>query len=242
MSKNHILLILVLTFLGSLTLSGQGGYHFGVKGGLSIGNQNWNGAERSPLFSYHFNGFIESRDPDLRGSLYAQFGLHTRGSSFGFRGLNFSSNSRNSYRFRNLSLLVGFKKVLDKDLLSAKPYYFMGIRGEYTISNNMREIQDFFLQVFNLNPGTAIPSFITAEPAFVNQWLYGISIGAGLQFTGSELFNTSLEFTLSPDLNFQYNRLPGQVGGQDALQIRNVSFEVSLVFRFLREIIYEDDY
>ena len=237
MSKKYILLFLVIAVLCGQDLIGQNGYHFGTKGGISIGNQNWNGAERSPLFSYHINGFIESRDPNLRGSLYAQFGLHTRGSGL---GVIFNSNSRNSYRFRNLSLLVGFKKVLDKEVLSANPYYFMGIRGEYTVSNNMREIQEFFINVFNANPTNTIPSFITAEPAFVNQWLYGISIGGGFQFYGSEFFNTALEFTLSPDINFQYNRLPGQISGQDALQIRNVTFEISLVFRFLREIIYED--
>ena len=242
MSKNYILLFLLFSFLGGSALSGQAGYHFGTKGGLSIGNQNWNGGDRSPLFSYHINGFIESRDPDLRGSLYAQFGLHTRGSSLGFSGLNFSSNSRNSYRFRNLSLMVGFKKVLDKEILNANPYYFMGIRGEYTISNNVAEVQRFFLQVLNSTGTTTntVPQFVSAEPAFVNQWVYGISIGGGFHFYGSELFNTALEFTLSPDLNFQYNRLPGQINGLDALQIRNVTFEVSLIFRFLREIIYED--
>lgn len=241
MSKIKVVLTLAICLCIGASLSAQNGYHFGTKGGLSIGTQNWNGGERSPLFSYHFNGFVETLDPDLRGSLFASLGLHTRGSSLGFRGFNFNNTNRNSYRFRNLSLMLGAKKVLDREIIGARPYYFAGIRGEYTISNNMREIQDNNTQFLNNNIfPNGVPTNFIIESAFVNQWLYGISFGGGFEFFGSEFFNTALEFTVSPDLNFQYNRLPGQIQGTDALQIRNVSFEVSLVFRFLREIIYEE--
>jgi len=218
-----------------------GGYHIGTKAGLSLGNQNWNGGERNALFSYHANVFIETRDPEYKGSLYAQCGLHSRGSNIGFRGL--IGNSRNAYKFRNISLTLGAKKVLDNEIMGARPYYFLGIRGEYTLKHNMEEIQRIYLEILNDQTqqiNTTLPSFVTAEPAFVNDFVYGISMGGGFQFYGSEYFNTALEFTLSPDLNFQYNRLPGQAGSTEALQIRNVTFEISVVFRFLREIIYED--
>ncbi len=241
MAKIKIVLALVISLCIGSSLSAQNGYHFGTKGGLTIGSQNWNGGERSPLFSYHIAGFVETLDPNLRGSLFAQLGLHNRGSSLGFRGLNFGRNSRSSYRFRNISLQVGAKKVLDTEVIGARPFYFVTIRGEYTISDNMREIQDFNTQFLNNNTfPNGVPSNFIIEAAFVNPWLYGIGIGGGFQFEGSEYFNTALEFSINPDLNFQYNRLPGQIQGTDALQIRNVSFEVSLVFRFLREIIYTD--
>jgi len=237
-------LILCLCLLG-LWAPGQaqsttGGYHFGLKLGPTLANQNWNGADIRPLFTYHINAFVESRDPNEKGALFAQLGLHNRGSSIFINRVGNLNRSTGRYRFRNLALMVGAKKLLDTQILGAQPYYLIGIRGEYSFSNNMREQQELFNQIFASIPIQEVPTLVRVEPAFAQQWLYGISLGAGFKFEGTEFFDTALEFTLSPDLNFQYNRLPGAVGtNSSALQIRNVSFEISLVLKFLREIIYE---
>lgn len=200
-----------------------------------MANQNWNS---SAYFSYHINAFVESRDPEERGSLFAQIGLHNRGSSVGFTSLN-NIRNRRAYKFQNISLLVGAKKPIEKYLLGGTPYYFVGIRGEYTLSENLREMQEDFvkLQSTSINP-EVFSTFLVREPANVEKFLYGISLGGGLQFDGGEYFNTALEFTLSPDLSYQYIGLPQGSSGS-VRQVRNVSFEVSLVLRFLREVIYE---
>lgn len=219
---------------------GQGGYHFGTKGGATMANQNWNGGDRRPYLSYHINAFVETRDPDERGALFAQLGFHNRGSSIGFRTFDNLRNSR-AYEFQNISLMLGAKKLLFQTFLGAQPYYFLGVRGEYNLNDNLREMQDFFINLSNnsTNPDFTFSSFISREPAFIQKWLYGISIGGGLQFEGGEFFNTALEITLSPDLNYQYDQGPSNFNGGNSLRIRNVSFEVSLVLRFLREVIYE---
>jgi len=230
--------LLFVCILALSTAQGQAGYHFGTKGGLSLANQNWNGGDRRPYLTYHINAFVETRDPEERGALFAQIGLHNRGSSIGFRTFDNLRNNR-AYEFKNISLMVGAKKLISTVFLGAKPYYFLGVRGEYTISQNIEEMQKFFfdLQRLNSNPDFTFESFTSRDPLYVRKYLYGISIGGGLQFEGGEFFNTALEFTLSPDLNYQY--VQANSGGTNTLSIRNVTFEVSLVLRFLREVVYE---
>jgi len=232
--------LLFVCILALSTAQGQAGYHFGTKGGLSLANQNWNGGDRRPYLTYHINAFVETRDPEERGALFAQIGLHNRGSSIGFRTFDNLRNNR-AYEFKNISLMVGAKKLISTVFLGAKPYYFLGVRGEYNLTDNLREMQNFFINLTNnnTNPDFTFNSFISREPAFIQKWLYGISIGGGLQFEGGEFFNTALEFTVSPDLNFQYDQGPSTFNNGNALQIRNVTFEVSLVLRFLREVVYE---
>ena len=42
---------------------------FGVDGGLSMGLQSWNGFQRDPLFTYHFDGYIESWNEENKFTL-----------------------------------------------------------------------------------------------------------------------------------------------------------------------------
>jgi len=104
-------LISCLFFLFILNSSfTQSGYHFGVKGGLSLASQNWNNSERRFLLTNHVNLFIESRDPDDKGSLFAQIGYHTRGSSIRISLLN--AGFDDGYTFKNASLLIGAKRKI----------------------------------------------------------------------------------------------------------------------------------
>ena len=227
------IIVFVLYLIPSESFA-QGGYHFGLKGGPTLANQNWDGFERRYALTYNISGFVESRDPEDRGSLFAQLGLHNRGSSVGLFGFR----SRRNYNFKNISLLLGAKKAVDTELLGAKPYYFLGIRGEYTLAHNLVEMFEFFENILFNNPQIMNAGSLLVEPAFVRRWNYGISIGGGFEFSGTEFFNPALEFTISPDLSYQYQRFPNSISPFET-QVRNVSFEISLVLRFLREIVYE---
>lgn len=221
-----------LLFIISFQVSGQNGYHFGIKAGPTIANQTWNNSERRVALTYHFTGFVETLDPEERGSLYAQLGLHNRGSSVGISNFR----SRWNYNFKNIALELGARRILDQEMLGARPYYSVGIRGEYNVTNNLEEITQGFQEIIFNNPNLNNGSFTIEDPVFLNKFVYGISIGGGLQFYGSEFFNTAVELRVSPDIGFQYDRV---VSANSSTQIRNVSVEISLVLRFLREVIYE---
>lgn len=223
----------------AVDLGAQGGYHFGIKAGPTLANQTWNEGERRMLFAYHGNVFVESRDPNDRGSLYAQLGMHTRGSSI--RLLTLGSSVDNGYKFQNISLQVGAKKNVSSSL-NFQPYYFAGIRGEYNVSNNLLDI----IERYCTGNTQIVCNF--PDPVFINKITYGITIGGGLILSESEFFSPTIEFSFSPDMSYQYQQpslgnIPNPNGGTTTLgerQIRNVSFEVSLVLKFLREVIYTD--
>lgn len=237
MQRKVFYLLIVCMSLSSL-IKGQG-FYWGPKAGLTIGLQNWNNTERSPLFSYHANVFIESIDIDYKGSLYAQIGYHTRGSSINVFGLN-GFRLSDGYKFRNISLQLGAKKRLRNEKLST-PYYFFGLRLEYLVSDNLQSFQDRFSQ--------SVSSLFYPIPGFANKIVYGVSIGGGVEFLGSAYVQPAIEFTISPDLSLQYQSpvIPNVISPYDGRtisiperRIRNVTFEVSLVVRFLREVIYVD--
>ncbi len=235
-------ILLLFLFLASFSLISQeaGGYHFGLKGGISLANQNWNNADRRILFNNHFNVFVESLDPDEKGSLFAQLGIHSRGSGIRVNFLN-GGFANDGYVYRNLSLLLGAKRKL-ASVQALKPYYFVGVRLEYTLFNNLQDIIERYY-----NPSTR-SSFIYPDPNFITKLNYGISMGGGFEFDGGKFFNPAIEINFSPDLSFQYDQPPiGTVIAPNGMpvdvpqrRIRNFTLEVSLVLRFLREVIYED--
>ena len=239
--KKTLLTLLVLSLCACNYLFSQdAGFYFGPKAGLTIGMQNWNQSERDPLLSYHGAIFIESIDIDYRGSLFAQIGYHTRGSSIRVFNINNGVAFNDGYKFRNASLMLGAKKRIRTSKFSV-PYYFFGVRLEYNVSNNLEDIQERFAQ----SPSVAF----YPTPFFVNNWTYGASIGGGLEFLGSAYVQPTIEFTISPDLSFQYNSpvIPnvvspfnGQLISIPERTIRNVTFEISMVVRFLREVVYID--
>jgi len=210
-----------------------GGFFFGPKLGPTIGMQNWDGFDRRVMFNYHGAVFIESIDPDFKGSFFGQLGYHSRGSGLNVIRLNGFSTGQ-SFIFNNLSLMAGAKKrLLTKSLKT--PYYFVGVRAEYQLSNNLEEIQERYN-----NPFFPIP-------VYVNNWTYGISFGGGIEFLGSDYVQPAIEMSISPDLSFQYQQ-PGGItvtnpfNGQPATlserKIRNITLEISLSIRFLRRVVY----
>jgi len=214
-----------------------------VKGGPLIGTQNWNNSQRGPLISGHVILGVESWQEDDLNSLFAQIGYHNRGSSLRQVFLNpttgFNPQSR-SFVFRNLALTVGAKRRIS--LGTWRPFYSVGLRGEYTLGTNLDEFQDD-----NFTAPTAYPL-----NEFVMPWNYGIYAGGGTELKLTEYIGAVFELSVNPDLSRQYFQPPlnnvsiynpwnGQT--QTSLRertIRNVSLEFTVGLRFLRKVVYID--
>ncbi len=242
--KIRILLIIILTAFIKHSSEAQG-FYFGLKGGLLIGTQSWNNFDRDPLIKFHGIAFIESYDEAGDFSLFAQAGLHQKGSAI--RGRNFISLSNGetfrppsqAFVFNNISLTMGGKK---KHVLSGntKWHYMFGMRGDYNISTNLDEYED----LNEANGGLFFPSDV-----FVKDITYGVTMGGGLEFSLSEFVGALVEFTVNPDFSFQYKQpeinnvyIPytGTNGTIRERTIRNITFEITVGFRFLRKVIYVD--
>jgi len=226
------ILTLLFTFT-VLTLSAQS-FHFGPKGGAGIGYQQWNNSDRSPILAGHIDLFMETLDDDGKGAIYGQLGLHTRGSSIRVRNIFTNRVRGTSFRYQNISLGGGIKKRLDIDR-NPTFFYQAGIRGEYTINTNLDE-----LELSNINGTFPVETF-------VRKFNYGITVGGGLEFDLGRNFKPFLEFNFMPDLSAQYDQFQsfdvqdpftGQIRTISPRTVRNITLEVTLGLKFLREVIY----
>ncbi len=237
MRFSFLILLAVLLFNSDLRAQDEEvtGFFFGPKLGPTIATQNWGGFERRAMFNYHAAFFIESLDPDFKGCFFAQLGYHSRGSGLNVFQIG-GTTSGQSFNFRNLSLMAGAKKRLLTKTLQT-PYYFVGVRAEYQLSNNLVDIQERF----------ASPFF--PVPEYVNDFVYGITFGGGIEFLGGDLVHPALELTISPDLSFQYqspaignvlNPFNNQPTTLPERSIRNITIELTLVIRFMRRVVLID--
>ena len=240
-------LLLFLLGWGCFSLNAQS-YAFGVKGGLTLGVQNWNDFEQDPLIKYHGIAFIESASEGNEFAIFAQAGYHVKGSAIRNRRFvnrltgNLFKPPPREFKFNNVSLTLGGKQKFDLGI-SNKMYYMFGVRGDYTVSTNLGEYTDFN----NRNPGYAIYPF--DEPTFIRDFNYGMTVGGGVEMPFSDYISGVLEFTVNPDFSYQYrqpeipNVLDPYTGNTRSIrerQIRNITFEVSLGLRFLHIIEYID--
>ena len=219
----------------------------GIKSGLSLGFQQWNSIDQDALFGFNISAYIETLDnEDDKSSLLAQVGFHQRGSAKRNVQLidnngNFSGNvfTRN-YLFNNVALELGFKSRLGTKASGARIYYMLALRGEYTLSTNLSDYE--------------VPGLLSFDPidAFVRKLNYGFTFGGGLEKQFSKYFGLMLELSVQPDLSYQYREEYGSnpptvinpyTGNPITLRdrkIRNLSFEITLGLRFLREVVYVD--
>jgi hypothetical protein len=240
-----LLLALFVSFTGIAT--GQGGYFFGVKGGLCVGFQSWSGFEQDPLYKFNGDIFIESLTANNEFAVFAQIGYHVKGSALRNRLFStiqggFTRPPAREFLFNNAVLSAGMKQKFDWGA-DSKFFYLLGVRLDYTINTNLSEYSRFN----ELNPGYAIYPF--DDPTFIRNINYGVIAGGGMEFEFSEFFGLMLEFTYNPDFSNQYmqpaipNVTSPYTGQQTTIperKIRNQTFEISLGFRFLRKIEYLD--
>lgn len=250
MKSLHYLLGLVLgLLLAAQPLAAQsGGYYFGLKGGATLSDQQWTNFERDPLLSWHAIGFIETIPAEGKFSLMAQLGYHVKGSTLlprTFFNPNFNTFFRSTtqaFKFYNLSLTLAAKqRFLQKGRLSC--YYVLGPRLDYTIDTNL----DIYTKFNEANPQYAIYPF--DDDQFIRNINYGFTAGGGMELPLSEMIGMLLEFTVNPDFSIQYQQPPipnvldtytNQTITIPERKIRNLTFEVTVGFRFLRKIEYID--
>ena len=226
-----------------------GGYLYGFKGGLSLGNQDWTGLETELLLGYHADLYYETIPSQGRFSFFGQAGVHTRGSrisrrrGFTFNGLGVTLPA-DDFRFTNLSLAIGAKSVFAYTRFG-DAYYLLGLRADYSVGNNLGEYDQLENSVgvaFRLN-------YPFDQPDFINELTYGAIFGVGTHFPVADKIGGFVEVSGSPDFSFQYNQPPldniiDPFGGPPRTigqrMIRNFTIEVSFGIRFLRRYEYID--
>lgn len=243
----RILLSLFLLALFQGNLDAQS-YAFGLKGGLLAGTQQWEGQDRSLMFKGHGVIFIESAEEESDYSVYAEAGIHQRGSAR--RNLRFVDPNGNlfnapseEYIFNNVSLTLGAK---DKRYLTddAFFYYGLGVRVEYTVGTNLDIFRERFENIYG-------PNVLIGYPIdeFVRKWNYGITVLGGLEWHWTEFIAGVAELRVSPDFSSQYLQPPignaydpvtGNTRSYNEQKAYNISIELSVGMRFLRKIIYID--
>lgn len=241
MQNNFLKHIILIFGLLSIAQSGVGqSYWFGLKGGVGANFQNWgdgsgSSINRDPLFSLNGDLFVESYDPNKKGALYASLGFHTRGSSARYFSFNNNFQGLQKYKFNNIVLDLGAKKSLGgiKDFI---PFFILGIRGEYTISTNLDNYSDYGIYFYPHND-------------FVNHFVYGITMGGGFETQLSEFYGAFCEFSIQPDMAYQYDQPPiqnvtepytGNTVNLAARRVRNITLELKVGLKFLRKVEYID--
>jgi len=216
---------------------------FGPKIGPSVSLQTWNNLQRRPLLSYNASFFIESYKEGEPSSLYAEVGYHVRGSSerqrfINLAGTDFLRGGRLKYKFKNVNLVLGAKRLLTTEN-KANLYYLLAIRGEYTIGTDFGEGEQT-----NFYAG-----YIPFDN-FINKINYGFTVGGGYQFELNDLVGAAIEFRISPDISKQYDQAvpipnivnPYRTGAERITLppqvVRNISLEISGVLRLKRIVEY----
>ncbi|MEZ4908393.1 MAG: hypothetical protein R2771_12300 [Saprospiraceae bacterium] len=221
-------------------------FYFGVKGGASLGYQKWETFTQGLLLSYHAAGFWESySEINPMNSLYAQLGLHNRGSALrGASGFTYDNTyyrlSTQDFIFSNLSLGLGAKK---KQAISDKlnSFYSFGVRLEYTLFTNLNKYEEY---------NGLWSSYYYPSDDFVNKITYGATVGGGVEFKFSELVNGLIELTINPDLFNQYDQPqisgvvdpyhPSNTITLNRRRIKNTTVEITFGLKFMRKVIYVD--
>ncbi len=229
---------IIVSFIFVLSLSVSGlmaqGFAYGVKGGLTLGIQKWNGYERSPLPRYNASLFVESVPEERRFSIFGELGYNVKGSrvrSF-YRVPNSNEVRRftNDTEFRNVCLVAGIRSSYIISDTGLEAYYLLGLRGDYNINY--------------ANDNGFLP-FMDRD---VNRFTYGFSFGGGLEIPVKELMGITLELRVSPDIRPQvfypantyvtYDISNNPVPLPET-KIINTTVEVTIGFRFIRVTEYE---
>jgi len=226
-----------------------GGYFFGLRGGLSLGSQDWSDIETELNPGLHGDIFYETLPVRSTFSFWASAGYHQRGSRLSRRRvLGFGGSSRvtlpaDNFLFNNVVVALGGKQIVKYTRL-ADLYYLIGIRGEYNVSTNLSKYDDLVSVAGQFFRDT----YPVDSYEFINRFTYGVTVGGGANFLLSESIGGFIELSAQPDLNFQYNQgaianVIGPGPGNTTIgerAIRNFTIELSVGLRFLRKWTYVD--
>ncbi len=218
------------------------GTRYGLKIGPSIGLQRWNYFQNDPLFQYHGALSMESFSEEDPFSFFGQLGYHVKGSATRYSTpIQFGSQlfeiPTDKFLFRNASLVLGVKKKYPKERNTF--YYGVGIRGDYTISTNLKNYEQInqFFPIYPFETG-------------VKKFMGGITFNGGMEFAFNEYVGGILEMSINPDVTKQYFQLPinniidpynpGQKISVSEKSIKNLTIEISLGIYLTRKVVYID--
>lgn len=198
----------------------------GLKGGLTLGTQSWNGQDREPMLGYHLDYVYENfQTEDF--SLVMQLGYHQRGSAIRSQFYDLAGNFyrvTNRNLFHNAVLMLGAKNTLPNAFAGGELYYLLGARVEYTVDDSIATARNF--------------------SRFVRKVNYGITAGGGAQFRVGDRYQLFVELQVSPDFSQQVYAPPGNYvanfNGNTVIvnlqeqRVNNLSIELSVGMTLLR--------
>ena len=222
---------------------------YSLKLGPTLAFQNWEGYNQSPLFAFHADLQVESLSDTDPNSLYASLGYHQRGSSirtqtFTIGGQRFRQEPID-FIFHNVALALGAKR--GATVLGQRGHVAFALRGEVNVGS---DLGGDIAEDRNMRSPTGV-RFPLDE--FVNRFVAGVDVGAGIDFSISPSAECMVEFRVSPDFTRQYRQPPLNVTVRDntgapigtAVQpeesISNVTIELSIGFRLVRYPYVEED-
>ena len=235
--KSQFLALLAILALGSPMFAQQHTYNaYGIKGGMTVGLQKWNGSTGSnqELFEPLGNGSLFGEfDADGKGSIIGlDLGYHVRGSAINQRATSYIDATgrvvdlpARVYKttFSNVVLGGFFKKIYDIGN-GFGGYYLLGARLEYTVRDSF-------------------PFEYTG--AFLHQGLqrinYGLSAGGGIEKRlGKSPILAQLELQIQPDFSKQilspafpyYDPYTRQNVAFPEQNVLNTTFELTLGLKY----------
>jgi len=230
----HTIIFLVLLATALQDAHAQS-FIFGVKGGLTMGIQQWNGFTRDPLFRYHGDAFIESWQEENRYALFASLGYHVRGGTIRTRPSYDAINmieydgGVTNMEFNNIVLSLGGKQKFPIGI-DSRIYYSVQIRAEYTA-------------------GVDFEGYMASYEGAENKFVFGVGVGGGFEIPFSRYTGIFFEASVQPDFTKQifipfqetgFNDNNGNAIVLNEQNVTNLSIEFTVGFRFLREVIYVD--
>ena len=145
---------------------------YGVKGGVCLGFQNWNGQTRTALFVPLANGtfFIEA-PLDSLSSFIVEAGYHTRGSSIFQNRFTYLFDGRNidvpATTYNSVFQCAGIQGAFKKNYIlqnGVNAYWLFGVRLEYVFKDSI-----------------AFHSELPIRKENISKFLYGVTIGGGIE-------------------------------------------------------------
>ena len=232
----RILLAAFVSLCFAVQSSQAQSFIFGVKGGMSMGIQQWNGFTRDPLFKYHADAYLESWQEENKYSLFAALGYHVRGGTIRTRSwydpdlMQEFDGGKTNMEFNNIVLTLGGKQKFPIGI-DSRIYYMIALRGEYTV-------------------GTNFEGYMTSYEGLENKFVFGVGLGAGVEVPFSRWVGGIIEVSVHPDFSKQIYIPPQCTGFSDPVNgseicfqeqnITNLTIEFTVGLRFLREVIYVD--